>query len=205
VIGSLRGTLLHRDPAGELLVEVAGVGYRVGVGPGTLTKLAEPGQEVFVWVHHHLREDASVLYGFVSRDERACFEALIAAHGVGPSLALAILSVHTPAALHRVLADDDVAALCLVPGVGKKTATRLLVELKSRLDLPDGDGPPPSLDGPSSGPGGADAVHADVRHALTELGYGPDEVAAAMRHLPDGTDAGELLKDALRHLAGATQ
>lgn len=205
MIGSLRGVVLERDPVGEVLVEVAGVGYRVTMGPSTLARMPEPGHDVFVWAHHHVREDASVLYGFASREERGCFEALIAAHGVGPSLALAILSVHAPMALRRLLADDDVAGLCLVPGVGKKTAARLLVELKSRLDLPDGDGrPPPGFDD-SAAPGGegsTGAVRADVRHALAELGYGPDEVAEAMRHLPEGHDAGGLLKEALRHLAG---
>ena len=137
MIGSLRGTLLDRGP-GEVLVEVGGIGYRVTVTPGTSVALGEVGDEVFVHVHNHVREDAVTLYGFATRDERACFEALIGAHGVGPSLALAILSVHSPAQLRLALASDDVAALCMVPGVGKKTAARLLVELKSKLDLPDG-------------------------------------------------------------------
>ena len=107
------------------------------MSPTTVVALGELGDEAFVWVHHHVREDAETLYGFPTRDEKVTFEALLGAHGVGPSMALAILSVHAPAALVRILADDDVAALCLVPGVGKKTAARLLVELKSRLDVPD--------------------------------------------------------------------
>ena len=151
-----------------------------------------------MWIHHHVREDAEALFGFASRDERGCFEALIGAHGVGPALAQAILSVHEPVELRRVLADDDVAALCLVPGVGKKTAARLLVELKSRLDLPEGDGVP--YTGEAEGPGRG-SVRADVRDALANLGYGPDEIAGALRVLPDGDDAGVLLKEALKHLA----
>ena len=139
MIGSLRGRLLHRG-AGEVVVEVGGIGYVVVVSPTTVVALGEAGDEVFVWVHHHVREDAETLYGFSTRDEKVTFEALLGAHGVGPSMALAILSVHAPAALVRILADDDVAALCLVPGVGKKTAARLLVELKSRLDVPDSGG-----------------------------------------------------------------
>jgi Holliday junction DNA helicase RuvA len=83
-----------------------------------------------------VREDAQTLYGFRSKDERVCFEALLSAHGVGPSLALAIMAVHPPVQLHRALAADDVDALCMVPGIGKKTATRLIVELKSKLHLP---------------------------------------------------------------------
>jgi Holliday junction DNA helicase RuvA len=138
MIGSLRGELLDRG-ASEVLVEVAGVGYRVLTSPTTVIGLGNLGDEVFVWVHHHLREDAETLYGFPSRDERVTFEALIGAHGVGPALALAILSVHAPNELARILLEDDIAALCLVPGVGKKTAARLLVELKSRLDIPDSE------------------------------------------------------------------
>ena len=125
------------DPiVSEVLVEVSGVGYRVTIAPTTAVALGELGDEVFVWVHHHIREDAETLYGFAGRDERVTFEALLGAHGVGPALALAILSVHGPGALARILVEDDVSALCLVPGVGPKTAARLLVELKSRLDIP---------------------------------------------------------------------
>lgn len=200
MIGSLRGTLLDRSLTGEVLIEVGGVGYRVQAGPATSARLGDPGAEVFAWIHHHVREDADTLYGFASKDERDAFEALLGAHGVGPALAMAILSVHPPANLARVLADDDVAALCLVPGVGKKTAARLLIELKAKLDVPLGDTVPT---GPGDAGGApAPSVRADVRDALAELGYGPEEIAEATRELPDG-DAGSLLKEALRRLAGA--
>lgn len=199
MIGSLRGTLLDRAVTGEILIEVGGVGYRVLAGPATSARLGDLGGEVFCWIHHHVREDADTLYGFASKDERDAFEALLGAHGVGPALAMAILSVHPPANLARVLADDDVAALCLVPGVGKKTAARLLIELKAKLDVPLSDTVPGVEPG---GPGGAPSARADVRDALAELGYGPDEIAAATRELPEG-DAGDLLKEALRRLAGA--
>jgi len=200
-IGSLRGTLAERSPTGEVLVEVGGVGYRVQAGPLTAARLGDVGAEVFVWTHHHVREDAESLFGFASRDERTCFEALIGAHGVGPALALAILSVHQPDALRRVLADDDVAALCLVPGVGKKTAARLLVELKSRLDLPEGEAVAVVANGNGASP--ASAARADVRDALVSLGYGAEEIGDALRELPDGDDSGVLLKEALRQLASA--
>jgi Holliday junction DNA helicase RuvA len=202
MIGSLRGTLLERTPDGELLVEVGGVGYRVQAGPATAAVLGDIGAEVRVWTHHHVREDAQVLYGFATRDERVTFEALISAHGVGPALALAILSIHEPLALRRVLADDDVSALCLVPGVGKKTAARLLVELKSRLELPAGDvGTAVAAVGPSAG--GAPShgsVRADVRDALSALGYTPEEVAEATRGLPDDDDVSTLVSVALRQM-----
>jgi Holliday junction DNA helicase RuvA len=199
MIGSLRGQLLDRTLSGEVLVEVAGVGYRVVVSPSTAIAIGEVGDEVFLHVHHHIREDAQTLYGFPSRDERISFEALLSAHGVGPALALAILSVHPPASLARVLADDDLAALCLVPGVGKKTAQRLLVELKSKLDIPDLD------DGTtrSGASGAAPSVRSDVHDALAGLGYGPDEIRDAIRDLPVDGDPSLLLKEALRRLAVA--
>ena len=197
MIGSLRGRLLERFEEGEVLVEVAGIGYRVVVTPTTAVRLGDLGGEVFVHVHHHFREADQTLYGFLERDERACFEALLSAHGVGPSLALAVLGVHGPAELARLLADDDVAALCLVPGVGKKTATRLLVELKNSLDLPlDGV---PVTDGVDAGPRSA---LAEVQEALGSLGYTPDEVRSVLADL-GGNDPAILLREALQRLARA--
>jgi holliday junction DNA helicase RuvA len=199
MIGSLRGRLLHRG-AGEVVVEVGGIGYVVVVSPTTVVALGEVGDEAFVWVHHHVREDAETLYGFSTRDEKLTFEALLGAHGVGPSMALAILSVHAPAALVRILADDDVAALCLVPGVGKKTAARLLVELKSRLDVPDSGVVPTAAAGLSTAAGPATAV-TDVREALAGLGYSPDEIRTVTADLADDGDAAAMLRHALRQLA----
>ena len=200
MIGSLRGTLIDRCVRGagaEVLVEAGGVGYRAMVAPRTLADLGDLGDAVFVWTHQHVREDALVLYAFAARDERDCFEALIGAHGVGPALALAILAVHTPTVLRRVLADGDVDALTLVPGVGKKTAARLLVELQSRLDVPD-------LEVVLNGDGGATPpARADLRAALAGLGYEADEVRHVLRELPDDGDLDVLLRDALRLLAVA--
>jgi Holliday junction DNA helicase RuvA len=188
---------------------VGGVGYLVVVSPTTAVALGNEGDEVFVWVHHHVREDAQTLYGFASRDERVTFEALLGAHGVGPSLALGILSVHAPLALARILTDDDVAALCLVPGVGKKTAARLLIELKARLDIPIGDvAPAVAAGGNGHGQGNGDSARvaarsarADVRDALAGLGYSPDEIRTATAELPDDGDASALLREALQRLA----
>jgi holliday junction DNA helicase RuvA len=200
MIGSLRGRLLERWGDGEVLVEVGGVGYRVTVTPTTVVELGEPGDDVFFYTHHHRRDDAETLFGFLGRDERICFEALIGAHGVGPALALAILAVHSPPALQRVLADDDLAALCLVPGVGKKTAARLLVELKARLDVPGLDvAAVAGRDGDATS--GSGSARADVRDALSNLGYGLDEVAEVVRDLPDDGDSAELLRVALQRLA----
>lgn len=210
MIGSLRGTLLERA-TGEVLIEVAGIGYRVAVSPATAAHVGEVGAEVFLYIHHHIKEDAQTLFGFGHRDERACFETLIGTHGVGPSLALAILSVHAPDALRRAVLDDDVAALCLVPGVGRKTAARLLVELKSRLAELDDDAVAAALaaaGGNGSGPGAngkraAVDPRAQVREALAGLGYAPDEVRSALAELPAEGDSASLLKHALQFLAGA--
>ena len=197
MIGSLRGRLLERFELGEVLVEVAGVGYRVVVTPTTAVRLGEVGTEVFLHVHHHIREADQTLYGFLERVERSCFEALLSAHGVGPSLALSVLGVHGPVELARVLADNDLAALCLVPGVGKKTAARLLVELKNSLDLPI-DGVASIVDGTTVGR----TALSEVQEALGGLGYSPDEVRAVLVDL-DGDDPAALLRAALQRLARA--
>ncbi len=192
MIGSVRGTLVERRANGEVLVEVGGVGYRALVPLGAVPGL-DPGSTVMLHTHLHVREDALQLYAFPTRDERDTFEALIGATGVGPKLALAILSVHSPAALRRALMDDDLAALTEVSGVGKRTAQRLLIELKSRLDLPELE-PLDVGTGPS--------VRAEVRAALTGLGYGPDEVREVLTQLDDdGRSVEVLLRDALRLLA----
>lgn len=197
MIGSLRGTLLERTGE-DALIEVAGIGYRVLVAPAVAASLGELGGEVFVHVHHHIREDNQTLYGFSNGEERIAFVALLSAHGVGPALAQAILSVHDPASLRMVLATDDISSLCLVPGVGKKTAARLLVELKSKLDVPDGD-IAATIAAVNDRP--VTSVRRDVREALLGLGYGDDEIQAVLRDMPDEGDESVQLKDALQRLA----
>jgi holliday junction DNA helicase RuvA len=194
MIGSLRGVLLDRPSTGEVIVEVGGVGYRASVTTSVLAGLGAPGSEVFLHVHTHVREDAIVLFGFAHADERRCFEAVLGAHGVGPTLALAILSSLSPAALSTAVLEEDVDTLCLVPGVGKKTAARLLLELKARLDLPAMDG------GSSPGDDGA-TPRGEVRAALVELGYGPEEIRTALDTVTEDGPVEELVRLALRELA----
>lgn len=191
MIGSVRGTVLERSPGGEVLVEVGGVGYRCLVPLSALLQL-EPGGPAFLMTHLHVREDAMTLFGFPTREERDTFEILILANGVGPKLALAILSVHPPSALRRAVAEDDVDALCLVSGVGNRTAQKLMIELKARLDLPDVD-----LRNDVSG---SPPVRAEVRAALTELGYAPDEVRSVLADLPDDGAVEDQLRAALKQL-----
>lgn len=208
MIGSLRGRLVDRWTKGEVLIDVGGVGYRVAVAPGTVGKLGALDEEVFVHVHTHVREDALILYGFPTRDERACFEVLISAHGVGPSLAMSVLSSHSPDSLRHAVATDDVDALTVVPGVGKKTAARLLIELKSKIvgaDFGDYDiaiAAASEASGTKAAERQAPDARNDVRSALTELGYGADEVRSVIRKLPIEGDSAALLKQALGILSG---
>lgn len=191
MIGSLRGEILERDLSGKVLIEVGGVGYLVHVSQRVLAEL-EPSTQAFLHVHHHIREADQQLYGFVTRDERTTFQTLIGVHQVGPALAMAILATHPPAALVDIVASQDVAAMTLVSGVGKKTAERLLVELKSKLSVPVLDG--------VGGSGGGSSVLADVREALIGLGYADVEIRDTLRELPAFDSAAELLRDALKSL-----
>ncbi len=205
MIGFLRGVLVERSTSGEIMVEVAGVGYRVLMPGSARSTLPPNGSPVLVHTHQHVREDALALYGFLSRDERVCFEALLGAHGVGPSLALAILSSLSPDVLRTTVANDDVDALCLVPGIGKKTAARLLIELKERLDVIELDdiGAVSSPAGDQGSIRPTSSVRGEVREALASLGYGPDEIREATRVLPEDVDASAMLKLALARLTPA--
>ena len=192
MIGSLRGTVLDREIGGQVLVEVGGVGYRVAVPAGTGAAL-EPGEPAYLFTHLGVREDALSLYGFPDREQRDTFEALMSANGVGPKLALAILSAHSPLALRRAVIEGDLDALTLVPGVGKRTAQRLMIELAAKLG--------------ATGPdltvieGGAPSGRAEMRAALEGLGYGTEEVRFVLDTLPDDGPVEVLLKEALKLLA----
>jgi Holliday junction DNA helicase RuvA len=214
VIGLLRGAVVLRTGEGEVIIDVGGVGYRVAVTPATAAALVigsgvgSGTGEATLHVHTHVREDAIVLYGFVHDDERRCFEVLLGSHGVGPALALAIMAALSPAALSTAVLEEDLDTLCTVPGVGRKTAARLLIELKSRLDLPDlslsGAGAGDDAGAGGVGPGGAGSTRtsrAEARAALSELGYAPDEIRGALDGLRDDVGVEEMLRLALRELA----
>ena len=196
IIGSLRGIVVIKEED-EILIEVAGVGYRIQLSPLTLEGVSPLGEEMLIYVHHHIREDTQSFYGFLSRADCLFFEALISAHGVGPSLGLAILSTHGPKELSRIIANEDADALCLVPGIGKKTAARLIIELQSKLYLAavitESD--------PSIERGQATTDSKDIREALVGLGYGNQEVHEVMKGLPSEGDVPDLLKLALQELA----
>jgi holliday junction DNA helicase RuvA len=195
MIACLRGRLIEVLPDGAV-IDVGGVGYRVFLTPKALASLPRGG-EVLVHTVTYVREDALALYGFLSADERHAFELLISASGVGPKLALALLSVHSPDALRRAVSAGDADALMLVPGIGRKGAARLVLELKGKL----GDGAPElaAAEREAGRP-----AYAEVREALAALGYAPAEIKAALESLPEGAGAlptQELLRLALRGLA----
>lgn len=193
MIGSLRGTVLERSPGGEVLLEVGGVGYRVLVPSGTLAALG-PGAQAFVFTHLVVREELMALYGFSDRDQRDTFEALMAASGVGPKLALAVLSVHSPSTLRRVVAEADLDALTLVSGVGRRTAQRLVIELAAKLGTPADD---------AVVTGGGGGGRAEVRAALEGLGYAADEIREVLAAVTSDGPVEVMLRDALKLLAQA--
>ncbi len=210
MIGWLAGTIVDRSAGGErttaeVIINVNGVGYRATVTAAASADLV-PGRDVELFIHHHYWEADQRLFAFHSREERDAFEGLLGAHKVGPALALAVIATHSPVRLASILANDDIDALCEVPGVGKKTAQRLLVDLKSTLVLPvlDTDsGQPIDLTGAAPSP-----VEVDVKDAMANLGYSNDEITQALNavsvdgRVPDDVDAGALLKLALRAIAG---
>jgi Holliday junction DNA helicase RuvA len=185
------------DASMDIVIDVGGVGYLVAVAPRTAVGLGPVGSEVAVAVHTHVREGAITLYGFATPEERRCFELVIGAHGIGPALALAILSVHPPEVLAKLVALDDIDALTLVPGVGKKTAARLLIELKSRLGDFAASGP---IEDTGSGPRSR-SVSSEIGYALAGLGYGAEEVRETLLGLPAEGSPEDLLRAALQHLA----
>lgn len=186
MIGRLRGTIV-RQGASSLVIEVGGVGYEVAVPVRTLVELPGLGEDAVLHTHLHVREDQLALYGFAAADDRDLFRVLLGISGVGPKVALAILSTMDANELRGVVATEDAAALTAVPGIGKRSAQKLLLELRPKLELPDGE-----LD-----PSGA---RSEVRMALEGLGYQPDEIGGVLRDLPDDLPVEDLLKRSLQTL-----
>ena len=183
----------------ELVVDVGGVGYRVVTTPRTARSLPVDEHDIVLSVHTHVREGAITLYGFASSDERSTFELLHRRARRRTGLALAILGVHGPAELAEVVATSNVDALKLVPGVGAKTAARLLLELRARLDQLDASD---LAGGALVGADGAGRpASADVTEALAQLGYAPDEIRSVVRDLPADGSVEEQLRAALRAMA----
>lgn len=191
MITSLRGILIHREPAG-IVLDVAGVGYRVEVPLGVSERLPAAGSEITLHTELLVREDGWSLFGFDSMTERMIFRRLLGASGVGARLGLAILSALGPDRVVRAIRDRDLAALASVPGIGKKKAERIVVELADRLD------DVPTSDAPAVSSPAADAVR-----ALAALGYPSPAAEAAVRNVAASgvTETGALVRGALTALA----
>ncbi|MGK2913645.1 MAG: Holliday junction branch migration protein RuvA [Porticoccaceae bacterium] len=198
MIGYLRGILLDKQPAG-LLVDVQGLGYEVQVSLTTLFELPAPGEAVSLYTHFVVREDAQLLYGFGTTDERQLFRELIKISGVGPKLALAILSGMSTTDFVRCVQTDDVATLVRLPGVGKKTAERLLVEMRDRLA---GWAVHPATKTIATGAAGLAARVQEAESALVALGYRPQDAARMINvALPGGDEVPnveQLIRTALK-------
>jgi Holliday junction DNA helicase RuvA len=189
MIGFLKGTLISKRPP-WLVMDVGGVGYEIEAPMSTFYQLPALGAPITLVTHLHVREDAHVLYGFSSESERALFRSLLKVTGIGARIALGILSGMSTAGFCRCVREKDLASLTRVPGVGRKTAERLLVEMADRL--PDiGDGPLAAVNGSGAA--------AEAEGALLALGYKPGEVARMLQHLDQAAlTTEELIKEALR-------
>ncbi len=190
MIGKLSGTLLEKNPP-QILVDCHGVGYEVDVPMSTFYNLPASGEKEALLTHFVVREDAQILYGFGTASEREAFRQLIKISGVGPRTALSILSGMSVADLAQAVTAQEVARLVKVPGIGKKTAERLLLELKGKIGAELG---------PVSGAPQTDA-HGDIQQALLALGYNDKEAAAALKALPADVGVSEGIKLALKALA----
>jgi Holliday junction DNA helicase RuvA len=198
MIALLRGRLLEKHP-NRLIVDVHGVGYDVQVPVSTFYQAGEAGQDVTLRIHTHVREDQIALFGFASMLEHQLFERLIGVNGIGPKLALAVLSGIEPADFVRAVQAGDLARLTRIPGVGRKTAERMTLELRDRL--PSGD----AAAAPAAAPAAADALRDDVVSALVNLGYQPalvdKAVKAALAGAGDEPVFDAVLRAALRQLS----
>ena len=190
MIGRISGILLEKNPP-QLLVDCQGVGYEVDVPMSTYYNLPQLGEKVTLFTHQAIREDAHLLFGFGNANERAVFRQLIKISGVGARTALAILSGMTIGDLAQAVTLQEAGRLVKVPGIGKKTAERLLLELKGKLGADIGAGPGAPRDDTQS----------DILNALLALGYSDKEALAALKNMPAGSSVSDGIKFALKALS----
>jgi Holliday junction DNA helicase RuvA len=190
MIGRLTGTLAEKNPP-QVLVDIGGIGYELDVPMSTFYNLPGCGEKVTLLTHFAVREDGHFLYGFLTEAERFAFRQLLRISGIGARTALSVLSGLSVGDLAAAVARQEVGRLVKVPGIGKKTAERLLLELKGKLADALGPGPAAVVD---------DAQH-DILNALLALGYNDKEAAAAMKQLPAGVGTADGIRQALKLLA----
>lgn len=198
MIGSLRGKVIKKNPP-QLVIEVQGVGYEVDTPLSTFYNLPSDDEEIFLFTHLVVREDAQLLYGFSQERERVLFRSLIKVSGVGPKLALGILSGMDPDGFMRCVLDNDTASLTRLPGVGKKTAERLVIEMRDKLSAWGETHLSAGIILPNGEPAGAQI--ADAISALVSLGYKPDQARRSVTNAPGGCVTSEaLIKHALQNM-----
>jgi Holliday junction DNA helicase RuvA len=191
MIGRVTGTLVDRSLE-TVVVDVAGVGYELFMTARDLAELPHVGEDVVVHTHLHVREDVMTLYGFAERSGRDLFRVLLGASGVGPKLALAMLATLGPDELRTAVLGDDVKALTAVPGVGTRTAQKLVLELRARFDMPEGD-----LPGDGSETSSSTAI---VRQALEDQGFTDAEIRSALAAVDPALSEAEMLREAYKSL-----
>ncbi|MBF0140148.1 MAG: Holliday junction branch migration protein RuvA [Magnetococcales bacterium] len=181
MIALLQGTVAEKN-TDEAIIDVQGVGYRVFISLLTLEKLPDIGQATRLFIHTNVREDAFHLYGFSSTDEKELFKHLVSVNGIGPKLAIAVLSVLTPAALVAAIVAEDLPALVRIPGIGKKTGLRILMELKDRVSVfshtPTTESLPVPFNATSPSP------RQSIKSALINLGYKGSDAERALQSVP---------------------
>ena len=191
MIGSIRGRLLEKNPP-QILVETNGVGYEIDVPMSTLYNLPDIGAEVFLYTHYVVREDAELLFGFSTKAERSLFRLLIRISGIGPKIALSILSGISASILAQAVSQAEPGLLTRIPGVGKKTAERIVLELKGKIDTVVGSADSQT---PTSG------AKADIIIALVSLGYSEREALQAVKGLAADVTVNDGIREALKALS----
>lgn len=191
MIGRVSGRLLTKQPP-QITVDVNGIGYEIDVPMSTLYQLPATGAEVTLYTQLIVREDAHLLYGFATEAERTLFRQLIKISGIGARTALSVLSGLSVAELREAVRGQDIARMTKIPGIGKKTAERLLLELRDRLDFKAGESPAGGVAAPGTG---------DIVNALSALGYNDREVNWAVEKLPPGLSVTEGIRQALKLLS----
>lgn len=201
MIGRLQGRLIEKQPSWALL-DVQGVGYEVELPLSVFAQLPELDQPLTLWIHHLVREDAQLLYGFMQLAERQLFRELIKVSGIGPKVALALLSSLSLNALLRAVQQQDVATLTRVPGIGKKTAERLLLDLKDRLKAWSASVDAPSATAVGTSPALSLDPQMEAEAALVALGYKPADAAQVIKAVAEEVEGtSELIRAALKRLA----
>ena len=198
MIAILSGKLIDLTPP-HIVLMVGGVGYEIDLPISHLASLPTLGSEITLFTHQVVREDAHLLFGFLTKNERDCFRQLIKISGIGPRIALALLSTMNSQQLQQAIEEDDLNTLCLTPGIGKKMAERMLLELKGKLNVALDFMPNNSLF--SANKVSESSIRKDISNALESLGYNNKEISQVIKQLPELTDLSQGIKEALKLLS----